>query len=402
MMLHPRLLVCRRRSQRYLWLWYYVLCWTILLVVNRGDIRTENDDFCFDPLPSLPTFDILNRGYAVLVEASTSSVSNGLKKNTKRQVVSHRNLSEQFGMLAKLNIKEDTKTNSKRPTNEKRYKDFSWTADNQDGIATSTEISTLRIPSKTVSTSYLSATTSAAAAKRAAQTFIGTWADFICKGSVTGGLFQAVAVVNEYDTTKITTRFNKKQEQEQEQRQKKATSMMMKNKNRRLQIRGIPFSFLTFGPVRSIQRRQHQYEWEIPIKGGWLAMRDDDDDNGYFGKLTFGMTINKRRQREKTLKQNGSSPRMQMTEIILQSNIVDYRPKLVGSFPTCTMTTEGGTSKSTSTLSSWSTLRRHAAMTRHTIRKRLYLSTQSVLHAYICWRFHHEWQETVLSTIIKE
>jgi hypothetical protein len=111
--------------------------------------------------------------------------------------------------------------------------------------------------------------------------------------------------------------------------------------------RCIPINLLTFGMARPRNQRANIFYGEIPIEGGVLALPTSKDNKKY-GKLTFSVTKQEQQSSDKHY-------------VFLKSKIVNYRPWLVGRHPS-------------------------------KVRQRLYLSTQSVLHAYITWRFHKSWQ----------
>lgn len=115
--------------------------------------------------------------------------------------------------------------------------------------------------------------------------------------------------------------------------------------NSSLHFRYVPgFSILTFGSVKDFGNGQ----WDIPIRPSWLA-RQDPKQNDNYGCLRFRI---QRQNREKAF--------------LVESRIMGYRPWLVGSAPVSP------------------------------IRKFLYLSTQSKMHAYITWRFHRQWHHNLL------
>jgi hypothetical protein len=177
-------------------------------------------------------------------------------------------------------------------------KKFNWKSniDYRTGLASSMEQSSVFV-SKNVRI------------QRISRDMVTTWPDFICKGSVTLGLFE-VKRDQRLLGTSIRPRF-------------------------------VPINLLSFGMVRRLIQGPKCFHWEIPIRGGLLAL-PTDKDNKVFGKLTFSVAKEQSNYR-------------------LTTQIVGYRPWLAGTRPSI-------------------------------VRQRLYLSTQSVLHAYIMWRFHRTWQ----------
>lgn len=120
------------------------------------------------------------------------------------------------------------------------------------------------------------------------------------------------------------------------------------NRTTSLHFRGLPnFSIMTFGTSK--QRRAGV--WDVPICESWLA-RPDPGKPGNYGFLRFHIRTQQGRK---------------SIDFQLESQIVGYRPWLAGEAP----------------ISS--------------IRKFLYLNTQSRIHAYVALRFHSAWQQLILA-----
>jgi len=159
-----------------------------------------------------------------------------------------------------------------------------------------------------------------------------------------------------------------------------------------LRARFIPFpvTFLEFGKMVESSNDNHDNDdglnnvlasWDIPLQGGALVLQADQDTrsklqgNNYpRGKLTF--TIQNTKQTHRTWEDTDEeSPRYQII-----TRIVDYRPWLAG----------GGWSSSP-----------HIEPTRR-LRHAFYLSTQSVVHAYMTFLFHRTWRQNLTTALMIE
>jgi hypothetical protein len=126
--------------------------------------------------------------------------------------------------------------------------------------------------------------------------------------------------------------------------------------------------------------------WEIPLRGGWLALaapttatsimssskHNKDNPPKYYGKLWFAIgkikcyhdqqphLWHRKLQDYNDVESPSSAYHYQLT-----SRIIEYRPWLAGPAPVSP------------------------------VRRWMYLSTQSVFHAYITWRFHNEWEASI-------
>lgn len=208
-----------------------------------------------------------------------------------------------------------------------QQQNFHWDAgvDSNTGLASSTETSSFGLQK-----SNLKATPplSKHHVQSISQHIVSTWPTFICKPSVSLGLFCA---------------------------SKKSDDDVMC-------IHPILFPslrLLDFGrPKPGPQHKQHPNDvlcgsWEIPIRGGLLALPSGYNGQGYHGKLTFSIA----EQRHANC--NGSMYQ-------LTTHIVKYSPTLAGPPPV------------------------------QRIRKQVYLHSQSLVHAYVTWRFHKVWKQELL------
>ena len=103
--------------------------------------------------------------------------------------------------------------------------------------------------------------------------------------------------------------------------------------------------------------------WSFPITGGLLAVPDAKGDGG---KLVLILTKTLQKPDGATGNGGPDDDDDENVQFSLQSKLVDYRSKIVGTAPT------------------------------NLIRTNFYLGSQSLLHAYVMWRFHHQccsWNE---------
>ncbi len=195
---------------------------------------------------------------------------------------------------------------------------FKWeaTLDRSTGVASSKEVSVLTIENDNQSIDSTQ--------RQRSKDLVASWTDFLCQGSVTLGLLQA-----KHDP---------------------------KSGKAFMHLKGFPTrSILTFGPLQESGKNA----WELPISQSWLALPDPIRPSR-FGCLRFELKLSKPRT---------SQGQRLMSTYELQSNIVDYRPWLVGPSPVSRT------------------------------RQYLYLHSQSWIHAYVTWRFHKAWRQALCSPL---
>mmetsp|Transcript_41504 Transcript_41504/g.47908 ORF Transcript_41504/g.47908 Transcript_41504/m.47908 type:complete len:393 (+) Transcript_41504:184-1362(+) len=225
--------------------------------------------------------------------------------------------------------------------------------------------------------------------------FCATWPDFLCKGSVSFGFLRCVKTQKKkklWRSATTTKRPKKRMIPKSLKRSKFMEDGTTIVESSTLRARFIPFpiTFLEFGEM--VESSNDNYDnddglnnvlasWDIPLQGGALVLQADQQTRSKLqgfnyprGKLTF--TIQNTKQTHRTWEDtNEESPRYQII-----TRIVDYRPSLAG----------GGWSSSP-----------HIEPTRR-LRHAFYLSTQSVVHAYMTFLFHRTWRQKLTAALMIE
>lgn len=133
--------------------------------------------------------------------------------------------------------------------------------------------------------------------------------------------------------------------------------------------------------------------WDIPLVGGGLVLEEDESQEQGLGssstsrpdsrgKLMFAIVKTTALQEEI---KGGSS-----TEYEIITGIRNYRPWLAG----------GGNTEDTGAHDNiWDALKANRETTTRRLCHGFYLSTQSMVHAYVTWRFHHAWKKELLTAV---
>jgi hypothetical protein len=164
---------------------------------------------------------------------------------------------------------------------------------------------------------------------------VSSWCQFLCKGSVSLGLFQRRTLSRE---STVSLNVGEKSFELSRRDDEYASSMCP---------RWMSFSLLTFGKARRMPLSWNG--WDIPFEGGLLSLENSNTKER--GKLIFEMM---RDEDDESV-------------VRLQTQVVDYTPRLGGQAPV------------------------------PVLRQWVYLHSQSCVHAYVTWRFHRVWQERVRS-----
>ena len=255
--------------------------------------------------------------------------------------------------------------------------------------------------------------------------FCTTWPDFLCQGSVSFGFLRSAKTEEEKKKTRRSaTTITKRQKRIPDPQSLKTTTTKSIEDDRAsssLMPRFLPFplTFLEFGKMVESSSNDNNYRndnddnglvvlgsWDIPLNDGLLILQQkphqqqQHSSNCYRGKLTFAIAKTKKmpygEKREDNIDDDEeSSPRYQII-----TRIVDYQPWLAGG---------GWSSSSSSSLSSTTAdtastcdnAITHIEPTRR-LRHAFYLSTQSVAHAYMTWRFHRTWRNKLTTALMIE
>jgi hypothetical protein len=260
--------------------------------------------------------------------------------------------------------------------------------------------------------------------------FCTTWPDFLCQGSVSFGFLRCVKTEEEEKKKKkirrSATTITKRQKRIPNPQSLKTTitttttkSMEIDRASSSLRHRFLPFplTFLEFGKMVESSSNDNNYKnndnddndlvvlgsWDIPLNDGLLILQQKPhqqqqrSNNCYRGKLTFAIAKTKKtpyggKREDNKDDDEESSPRYQII-----TRIVDYQPWLAGggwssssSSPSSTTIDTASTCDNTGT---------HIEPTRR-LRHAFYLSTQSVVHAYMTWRFHRTWRNKLTTALM--
>jgi hypothetical protein len=123
---------------------------------------------------------------------------------------------------------------------------------------------------------------------------------------------------------------------------------------------------LIFGTVQTLCKKKNKYKLKLPIKGGILALTSVSEQKGKqkdYGCLTFQTTL------AEDILDTKKKPRSRQKFICqFESEISgNYCPWVAGPAPVPTH------------------------------RKWTYLSSQSIVHAYVMWRFHQAWSKRIIT-----
>jgi hypothetical protein len=270
---------------------------------------------------------------------------------------------------------------------------YHWTAslNRETGLASSTETSSFLLPSvRTTSSKSATFMIDRVSAlwkgrhcerkiRSLSKDFVATWPAFLCKPSVTFGLFRTVRTS---DPCSLLSSHKDTRSGKELPRPKPDSSESCVTT---LQPRFLPcqLSVLNFGPAMARPFRQSTGlpaspscnknvlilgYWEIPLKGGLLALPSQHRQTlsvCEFGKLTFAIV-----KRRGSCNPNLSKNQVNHHLYEVTTHIVDYTPWLTGPPPV-----------------DW-------------LRKQLYLHTQSYVHAYTMWRFHGEWEQKLKRNLL--
>jgi len=247
--------------------------------------------------------------------------------------------------------------------------------------------------------------------------FVNSWSDFLCQGSISFGILRCLKEKSKgmKTKTKRKTRWR---------RQRKITdptggiaaansSTIASSSSLLARFAPFPVRLLDFGKmVESSPSSDGNHEdnrcvkkglvvlgsWDIPLEGGTLVLEDDQSQEQksrssssscsspkYRGKLMFAIAKTTRLpddQRDDSMK----SCRYSNSYHII-TGIRDYRPWLAGGGYTSKLK-ENKTHENI-----WDAIKDNRETTTRRLCHAFYLSTQSMVHAYVTWRFHHAWRQ---------
>lgn len=237
--------------------------------------------------------------------------------------------------------------------------------------------------------------------------FVNSWSDFLCQGKISFGILRCEKGYESKKNMKrhIASRFQIKPKggisTPRNTTEASSSSLLAR-------FTTFPVKLLEFGkPVESsLPSYAHENEnqnnknnkvilgsWDIPLVGGGLVLEEDESQEQSLGssgtsrpdsrgKLMFAIVKTTALQEEI---KGGSS-----TEYEIITGIRNYRPWLAG----------GGYTEDTGAHDNiWDALKANRETTTRRLCHGFYLSTQSMVHAYVTWRFHHAWKKELLTAV---
>lgn len=244
--------------------------------------------------------------------------------------------------------------------------------------------------------------------------FIKTWPDFLCRGSISLGILRCIKERNNSLDTKRRIVWRRQRQTSNLARSPGSGANTTTVSSSSLVPRFVPFpvKLLEFGKIVETKpplciddngsNEFHKGDlvvlgsWDIPLQGGALVLDDDQilarklsssrkSGPDYRGRLIFAIAKRSELSHEgkynKSFKHCNEGNRYQII-----TGIRDYRPWLAGG---------GYSSKSEENKSSgniWNAIKANRVSTTRFLNHAFYLSTQSMVHAYVTWRFHHAWK----------
>ncbi len=243
--------------------------------------------------------------------------------------------------------------------------------------------------------------------------FVDAWSDFLCQGSISLGILRCEKERNDEKKTKRKAGLR---------RLLKPKSSVAVPDNRTavtsssLLARFTPFAvkLLEFGnPVESssphflYQRGVKSTtqnstvvlgSWDIPLQGGALIFEDDQPqeqksslstkhDSRCRGKLMFAIV---KTTPDKNKGGDSIESRVDDSSYEIITGIRNYRPWLAG----------GGYAEENEKHDNiWDALKANRETTTRRLCHGFYLSTQSMVHAYVTWRFHNAWKKELVTAV---
>ena len=242
--------------------------------------------------------------------------------------------------------------------------------------------------------------------------FVDAWSAFLCQGSISLGILRCEKEKNDSKKTKRGWRKLLKPKRSSIAVQDNCTALSSSSLLARFTT--FPVKLLTFGsPVESScssfiyqdgveDTNQNSTvilgSWDIPLEGGALLLGDDElqeqksRSKGKYecrGKLMFAIVkktgLTDKSEGDDSIESLGDSSSY---EII--TGIRNYQPWLAGG---------GYTDEKKKHDNIWDALKANRETTTRRLCHGFYLSTQSMVHAYVTWRFHHAWKKELTAAV---
>lgn len=128
---------------------------------------------------------------------------------------------------------------------------------------------------------------------------------------------------------------------------------------------------LTFGPVQEVSKNTNKYKVKLPITGGLLAMQEETNSKILGNRKDYGCLLFQTHccDSVRLMNDDGTNKKQTNTNSLtcnLQTDIAgNYCPRIAGPAPVSSL------------------------------RKWMYLSSQSIVHAYVMFRFHNTWNKRI-------
>ena len=237
--------------------------------------------------------------------------------------------------------------------------------------------------------------------------FVDAWSDFLCQGKISLGILRCE---KEYENNRNSKRNVPWRKQKHPTGGVPAPPNCIEASSSSLLARftTFPVKLLEFGkPVESsLASFVHDNEtenskkdqivlgsWDIPLVGGGLVLEDDEVQGHSLGSSSTSRADCRGKLMFAIVKRTGSQGESKggtSTEYELVTGIRNYRPWLAG----------GGFTEETRTHDSiWDALKANRETTTRRLCHGFYLSTQSMVHAYVTWRFHNAWKKELTTAV---
>ena len=240
--------------------------------------------------------------------------------------------------------------------------------------------------------------------------FVNTWSDFLCQGSISFGILKCMKKESNDKKTKrkaIWRRQRKKTKTPSGDIVAADDSQPVSSASLLARFVPLPVKLLEFGKIvesspscndndgENVSNKKDLVvlgSWDIPLKGGSLVLEDDEKGPDYRGKLMFAIA-KKTQSPDKDQSDASIESCRNSNSYQIITGIRDYRPWLAGG---------GYTSRSEESETHdniWDAIKANRENTTRKLCHGFYLSTQSMVHAYCTWRFHHAWRKQLATTI---
>jgi len=243
--------------------------------------------------------------------------------------------------------------------------------------------------------------------------FVDAWSDFLCQGSISLGILRCEKERNDEKKTKRKARL-RRLFKPNSRIAVPDNSTAVSSSSLLARFTTFPVKLLEFGnPVES-SSPSFVYErgvkntnqnstvvlgsWDIPLQGGALILEKDESqeksslsstksDFRCRGKLMFAIV---KTTLDKNKGVDSIESRIDDSSYEIITGIRNYRPWLAGG---------GYTEENERHDNIWDALKANRETTTRRLCHGFYLSTQSMVHAYVTWRFHKAWKKELATAV---